>query len=209
MSPEASTVPLDTALALMGFAFVMSVSPGPANFLLLASGVNFGFARSVPLILGVSSGFLFMVMLAGLGLGAILKANPLIGDTIRLVCGAYVLWLATRIARSRSLGSGDTQIGKPFGFVEAAMLQFVNPKAWTVAVIVTASYVDPARPVESLAVLIVLFALVNLPAISIWPLSGKALSMFLGQGRRIAVFNMAMAVLLVISMVPVILRSAL
>ena len=201
-------MPFDTALALIGFAFVMSVSPGPSNFLLLTSGVNFGFGRSVPLILGISIGFLSMVVIVGLGLGQVLKAHPYLGHGIRLACGVYVVWLASKIARSRSLGSGgDQQIGKPFGFVEAAMLQLVNPKAWTVAIIVTASYVDPGSPAASLAVLVALFALVNVPSISLWAISGKALRIFLGEGNRIVVFNIAMAVLLVASMAPVILAS--
>jgi threonine/homoserine/homoserine lactone efflux protein len=201
-------LPIDTALALMGFAFVMSVSPGPGNFLLLTSGVNFGFGRSLPLILGISLGFLSMVVMVGLGLGQVLKAHPVFGHAIRLACGLYVLWLASKIARSRSLGSGgEQQMGQPFSFVQAAMLQLVNPKAWTVAIIVTASYVDPARPATSLAALVVVFALVNIPSISLWAISGKALRIFLGQGNRIAVFNIAMAVLLVGSMAPVILAS--
>lgn len=202
-------MPLDTIFALMGFAFVMSVSPGPGNFLLLASGVNFGFGRSLPLILGISVGFLGMVVLVGLGLGRILNGHPLLGDSIRVACGIYVVWLAVKIARSRSLGpDGQQQIGRPFSFVQAATLQLVNPKAWTVAIIVTGSYVDPQRPVTSLTVLVGLFALINIPSISIWAISGNALRTVLGQGNRIAVFNSAMALLLVGSMVPVILSAA-
>ena len=91
-------MPIDTVLALAGFAFVMSASPGPGNFLLLTSGVNFGFVRSIPLILGISLGFLTMVALVGLGLGHLLKVFPLIGLGIRLACGVYVVWLAIRIA---------------------------------------------------------------------------------------------------------------
>ena len=202
-------MPLDTALALMGFAFVMSVSPGPANFLLLASGANFGFARTLPLVFGVSLGFLSMVALVGLGLGQILKSHPLIGIAVKTVCGLYVLWLAARIARSRSLGPGEsTEIGRPFSFAQAAMLQLFNPKAWTVAIIVTATYVEPGAPVKSLIALVLVFAAVNLPSISLWAASGTALRSFLAHGNRIAVFNIAMAILLVASMAPVLLAAA-
>lgn len=198
-------MPIDTALALAGFAFVMSASPGPGNFLLLTSGVNFGFARSIPLIFGISMGFLTMVALVGLGLGHLLKAFPLVGLSVRLTCGLYVVWLAIRIARSRSLGpSGETRVGEPFSFADAAMLQLLNPKAWTVAIIVTASYVDPAAPRTSLAVLVLIFAAVNIPTISIWAMSGTALRLFLGQGNRVVWFNHAMAALLLAAMAPVI-----
>lgn len=197
---------VDMAIGLIGFAFVMSISPGPGNFLLLASGANFGFARSVPLICGISAGFLSMVLAVGLGLGAVLERYLALTLALRLVCGAYVLWLAFKIARSRSLGSGDPErIAAPIGFFQAAAFQLVNPKAWAVALIVTVSYTLPERFLTSLVTMIALFAVVNLPAISVWALFGSGLRQALSKGRRIIVFNIAMALLLVGSMLPVLL----
>ena len=98
-------MPLEMILALIGFAFVMSISPGPANFLLLASGANFGVLRSLPLIFGVSLGFLSMVFAVGLGLGQLLKEAPMVETGLRIACGAYILWLAYKIAGARSMGS--------------------------------------------------------------------------------------------------------
>lgn len=195
MSPE-------TALALTGFAFVMSVSPGPGNILLLASGVNFGFLRSLPLVLGISAGFLAMVLAIGLGLGPVLERFPLFGLALRFACCAYVLWLAWKIAGSRSLGGGVGSIGRPVGFLQAAALQLVNPKAWTVALVVTVTYTDPRHLTASLLTLIAIFAVVNIPSISLWAICGAALRSALSQGRRIVVFNLAMAVLLVASTLP-------
>lgn len=201
---------LETMLALAGFAFVMSVSPGPANFLLLASGVNFGFARSVPLVLGISIGFLSMVFAVGVGLGQVLDRAPYLQVALRIACGAYVLWLAWKIARSRSLGSGESdRIDRPISFVQAALFQLVNPKAWAVALIVTASYTNPGNYLASLILLIAVFAVVNMPSISVWAISGVALRRLLAKGRRIAIFNVTMAVLLVASMLPVLLGVAL
>lgn len=196
----------ETALALIGFAFVMSVSPGPGNFLLLASGATFGFVRSLPLVLGISAGFLSMVLAVGLGLGALLARLPELDLALRIACGLYVLWLALRIARSRALGSGGDVASRPIGFVQAALFQLVNPKAWAVALVVTVSYTDPARFTASLLATIALFALVNIPSISLWALSGASLRRVLAQGRRIAAFNTVMAVLLVASMAPALLR---
>ena len=196
----------ETALALIGFAFVMSVSPGPGNFLLLASGATFGFARSLPLVLGISAGFLSMVFAVGMGLGTVLQRLPELDLALRIACGLYVLWLAVRIARSRALGSGGEAVGRPIGFVQAVLFQLVNPKAWAVALVVTVSYTNPARFTASLLALIAVFALVNIPSISLWALSGAGLRRFLAQGRRIVAFNLAMAALLVASMVPALLR---
>lgn len=197
----------DTVFALIGFAFVMSISPGPGNFLLLASGANFGFARSLPLVLGISAGFLSMVFAVGMGLGTLLQRLPELDLALRIACGLYVLWLAWRIAGSRSMGSGGAQaLGKPIGFLQAALLQLVNPKAWAVALVVTVSYTDPSRFTASLLAMIAVFALVNIPSISVWALSGAGLRRFLAEGRRIVYFNVAMAALLVASMAPALLR---
>jgi len=197
---------LESLAALIGFAFVMSISPGPGNFLLLTSGANFGFARSIPLVLGISFGFLSMVFAIGLGLGAVLESYPLIGKLLRLACAAYVLWLAWKISQSRSLGkAGAEQLETPFSFIQAASLQLLNPKAWTVALIVTVAYLAPEAGVGQLLVLIAIFAAVNIPSISIWALSGHGLRGFLAKERRIAAFNVAMAILLVVSMIPALL----
>ena len=142
---------LDTAFALIGFAFVMSISPGPANFLLLASGANFGFRRSLPLVFGISLGFLAMVFAVGVGFGEVLRQFPPVLTGLRLACAAYVLWLAVKIGRSRSLGSGDAEAtATPVSFAQAALLQLLNPKAWAVALIVTVSFTDPADYLRSL-----------------------------------------------------------
>lgn len=198
---------MDMAIALIGFAFVMSISPGPGNFLLLASGANFGFLRSLPLLLGISGGFLAMVFLVGIGLGRVFEQFPRIYDVLRILGGVYVLWMAIGLARSKGIGAAERdKVAVPIGFIQAALLQLVNPKAWAVSLIVTVSYTVPQQFLTSLILLIVIFAVVNIPALSVWVLSGAALRETLAKGRRIVVFNIAMAILLVGSMVPVLLR---
>lgn len=191
-------------LALAGFALVMSISPGPSNVMLLASGMNFGFVRSLPLLFGITCGFLSMVLLVGLGLGEILAMSPAAYLALKIVCAVYVLWLAVKIARSGAAGAaGDPSMARPIGFIEAALFQLVNPKAWTVALIVTVSYTDPSRYLASLMLLILVFAVVNVPSIGVWSISGQMLKRLLGEGKYVVPFNVAMAVLLVASMMPV------
>ncbi|OIQ48993.1 Cysteine/O-acetylserine efflux protein [Pseudodesulfovibrio hydrargyri] len=197
----------ETVLALMSFALVMSITPGPANFLLLASGANFGIFRTLPLLFGVSFGFLFMVFLVGLGLGGLLTQYPAIHTVLRIACGAYILWLAYKIGRSRSLGKGEDGMAKPLGFLQAALLQWVNPKAWTVALIVNVSYAFPGAVLPGLLKMIPLFAVVNLPSIGVWALSGSALRGYLSGSGRLAVFNVIMALLLVLSTIPMLLNA--
>lgn len=192
----------ETLAALIGFAFVMSLSPGPGNFLLLASGANFGMVRTVPLILGISFGFLSMVFIVGLGLGEVMARYPVIDDILRLICLAYILWLAFRIARIRSFGSADHPAARPVSFIEAATLQLVNPKAWTVALIVTVTYMSPDGGIVGLLVMIGIFALVNIPTISSWALFGAVMRNFISHGNRTRIFNIIMALLLVASIAP-------
>ncbi len=205
-------------LALAGFAFVTSVSPGPGNFLLLASGANFGFRRSLPLVLGISLGFLTMVFLVGMGLGPLLQSHPQVYAVLKVACIGYVLWLAWKIAKAAPTTSAPSldaaengAAARPFGFIQAALLQWLNPKAWAVALIVTVSYAAPppgattAEYAASLLLVIFFFALVNLPSISLWAVFGVALRHLLSDGRRLRRFNAAMALLLVLSMAPVVL----
>ena len=198
---------IDSIISLAGFALVMSLSPGPGNFLLLTSGANFGFMRTLPLLTGICAGFLLMVVLASLGLGAILQQNPVADQLLRLTCALYVLWLAIKIARSRSLNSNSSSaLNKPIGFIQAAMFQWLNPKAWAVALIVTVSWLSQDSSLSNLILLVFIFALINLPSISLWALSGAALRQWLSQGNRIAFFNIAMALILVGTMLPMLIR---
>ncbi len=187
---------LSMMAALAGFAFVMSISPGPGNFLLLASGLNFGFRRSVPLILGISIGFLTMVFLVGLGVGQLLKDNPSLATALKFICAGYILWLATKIARAGDLTAADDTTAKPISFPQAALLQVVNPKAWAVALVVTVSYTEPSNYFASLVLLIAIFAVVNLPALSVWAVGGVVLRQLITDARKIRIFNVAMAILL-------------
>lgn len=195
---------LDMLVALVGFALAMSLSPGPGNFILLAAGVNFGFRRSVPIILGISGGFLAMVLAIGLGLGPLLQEHQTVYAALKVIGGAYVLWLALKIARSTpTADSGPDRPPRPISFIEAALLQLVNPKAWAVALIVTVSYTTPVDYLASLIAMIAVFAVVNLPAISMWALFGVGLRQVLNDPAKVRVFNIVMALLLVSSMVPV------
>ena len=186
----------------------------------LASGANFGFRRSLPLVLGISAGFLTMVFLVGMGLGPLLQRFPAVYGVLKIACIAYVLWLAWKIARSApnkpapQLGEAKESAAQPFGFFQAALLQWLNPKAWAVALIVTVSYAAPAPGATtagyaaSLLLVIFFFALVNLPSISLWAASGMALRRLLSEPRRLRRFNLAMALLLVLSMAPVVLTMS-
>lgn len=200
----------ETLVALVGFAFVTSVTPGPNNLMLMASGANFGFLRTVPHMLGISVGHSVMVFLVGMGIGEVFAAVPALGLVLKLAAVGYMLWLAGRIARAAApeggAVSGGVSGGVPFSFLQAAGFQWVNPKAWAMALTATTVYVpeiDGGQGWAAMALVAVVFAAVNLPSVSVWTVLGREVARFLTDARRLRVFNRGMAVLLVASLWPV------
>ena len=192
----------DKLVALFLYAFVSTITPGPNNFMLMASGVNFGFVRTIPHMLGIAAGFVSLLLGVGLGLGALLTAYPSLHIALKLAGGAYLLYLAWKIAMSRSLGSDRMQTAKPMGFWQAAAFQWVNPKAWVMAVTGMALYTNAASPFLSVMVIAFIFGLINLPCVSSWAGFGVALRGFLSDPLRLKWFNIAMGLLLAATLWP-------
>lgn len=191
----------DSLLALLLFAFVTSVTPGPNNLMLMASGANFGFRRTVPHMLGISLGHAFMVFLVGLGIAQAFVAVPALGVGLKVAAVIYMLWLAWKFAHADAPGEGGGA-ARPLSFVQAAAFQWVNPKAWAMALGAVAAYVPQPSVVAYLAVAAV-FCAVNLPSVAVWALAGQGVRRLLSSPRRLHLFNWTMAALLVASLIPV------
>ncbi|CAN7660372.1 LysE family translocator [Mesorhizobium amorphae] len=189
-------------LALLVYAFVTSVTPGPNNFMLLASGVNFGFVRTVPHMLGIGIGFLILLLAVGFGLGAVLTAFPMLHTGLKIVGGVYLLYLAWKIAMSRSMASKGEAQANPMRLIDAAAFQWVNPKAWVMAITAMAVYTNTDHPFLSVVLISMAFAIVNLPSVSVWAGFGTALRGFLSDPVRLKWFNIAMGVLLAATLWP-------
>jgi threonine/homoserine/homoserine lactone efflux protein len=192
----------DTFLALLVFAFVTSVTPGPNNLMLLASGVNFGFWCSVPHMAGIAIGFFVLLLAVGFGLGAVLTAFPALDLALKIAGAAYLLYLAWRIAMSRSIAKGSDTTARPMSFLAAAAFQWVNPKAWVMAVTAMAVYTNPERPFLTVMIVAAAFAIVNFPSVSVWAGFGTALRSFLSDSVRLKWFNIGMGVLLAATLWP-------
>ncbi|GAA6209390.1 LysE family translocator [Cognatishimia sp. WU-CL00825] len=193
-------MPYETLSALALFAFVTSITPGPNNMMLLSSGANFGFIRTLPHMLGIALGFSVMVVLVGLGLMQIFDLLPATYVVLKVVSLAYLLWLAWKIAVS---GRPETagKSASPMTFIQAALFQWVNPKAWTMALGAITLYA-PNRDLISVLLVGAIFGLVNFPSVSIWTVLGQQLQRFLSSPRRLQLFNWSMAFLLMASLWP-------
>ena len=187
--------------ALCVFAAVSSGTPGPNNMMLLASGVNFGIRPTLPHMLGICIGFTVMLVAVGAGLGVALLAMPILHDILRGLCALYMLFLAFSLARSGGLG-GVKARARPMRFIEAALFQWVNPKAWAMGLTAMTVYTVPDPFWPSIFVVAGVFGIINLPCIAIWAGFGVALRGFLADPLRLRLFNLAMAALLLLSTLP-------
>ena len=188
----------DVFLALCAFAFVTSITPGPNNLMLMASGANFGLRRTVPHMLGVGLGFGFMVVCVGLGLAGLCEAWPPLRLVLAVLSVGYLLWLAWRIATAAAPEGGA--VGRPMTFAQAAAFQWVNPKAWTMALSAVTLYASAS--VWSVLLVAAVFTAVNLPTVSSWTVLGVQMKRFLTSPLRLRAFNWTMAALLVASLWP-------
>jgi threonine/homoserine/homoserine lactone efflux protein len=191
-----------TLSMLAGFAFVTSITPGPNNLMLLASGTHFGWRRSVPHLLGISFGFGVMLALVGLGLGQVFTRFPGLHDVLKWASLAYLLYLASKVATAAPPTASDSAGGgRPMGFGAAALFQFVNPKAWAMALTAVTAYGD-----LGIAAMTAVFVLVNLPCCGSWALLGEQMRRWLHRPRALKAFNWGAAALMVVSVLPL-LRS--
>ena len=198
---------LDLLAALAAFALVSSITPGPNNLMLMTSGTHFGFRRTVPHLLGVTGGFVIMTIMIGLGVASLFKAFPLSFEVLKWASVAYLLYLAWHIATAPPLSepSDAPELDrKPMTFFQAALFQWINPKAWTMALTAVTAYAPKTNPLLGLTVIAVVFGAINLPAVSLWTLMGVQMRRFLSNPRIQRTFNIVAALLLVATLYPVV-----
>uniref|UniRef100_UPI0040483D54 LysE family translocator n=1 Tax=Yoonia sp. TaxID=2212373 RepID=UPI0040483D54 len=189
-------------IGLVGFAFASSITPGPNNLMLMASGANYGLRRTVPHMLGVSIGHAFMVLMIGIVLLRVFEAYPVLNLILKVAGGSYMVWLAWKIANAVPPAARQVE-GKPFTFLQAAAFQWVNPKAWIMGITAISGYApDRFGVIGGAVVVAVIFCAVNLPSVTIWAWMGVQLRRWLGTARRLRTFNVTMALLLVASLYP-------
>lgn len=193
------------------FAFVTSITPGPNNAMLFASGVNHGIRRTLPHLLGVTLGFTFMQLAVGLGVSVVFEAIPGIYSILRTLGLGYMLYLAWRIASSTPPAQPDADNvtapasatkGRPMTFFEASAFQWVNPKALMMCVTAASTYAPPDNPVMGAFLVTAVFFFAGMPCVALWVLLGRMMRGLLQDRKRLQVFNWAMAALLLASMAP-------
>lgn len=191
--------------AFLTFAFVSTITPGPNNMMLLASGLNYGMRRSAPHLAGIVVGFGVLVFLAGMGLFTVLDYFPILYQVLHWAAIVYMIYLAYKIATAKPLKNNKATQGKPISFIQAAAFQWINPKAIVLAIAAITTYV-PEVPeadfVKNVIIVAVLYALMTLPTMGAWTILGSTFRRFLSNPKYYKVFNVTMAVLLLLSLYP-------
>jgi threonine/homoserine/homoserine lactone efflux protein len=193
---------LDQLIPVAFFVIAMVGTPGPNNLMLLTAGANFGFRRSLPHILGITMGCQVLLLAIALGLGQMFSLWPLSVLLLKLAGGGFLLYMAVQLLRPRAAALGEAAEARPLSFLQAALFQWVNPKAWLMLITGLATYVNPQQMLVSTLLIGVTFALVGLPLTCLWNVGGVALKDWLQHGRRLLHFNRVMAVLLLVSLLP-------
>jgi threonine/homoserine/homoserine lactone efflux protein len=195
---------LETLTALPAgvlFALVTTITPGPNNAMLLASGVNFGFRRTLPHIFGISIGVAVLMLSVGYGLGEAFRLFPTLYTVLETASVVYLLYLAWKIGSSRQVQVRKGE-SRPMTFFEAVAFQWINPKAWMMVLTAATTLHLSENFGFNATLMAVVFVVIGLPSISLWAAGGLALRRFLSNPLRLRTFNVTMALLLVLSLYP-------
>ena len=190
-------------LSILSFSSATFFSPGPNNLMLLSSGLTFGYKQTIPHILGIVIGFPLMVVAVGLGVGTLFKLFPLAYTILKIIGTLYLLWMAWKIATSKGKLSSQSKTAKPFSFIQSALFQWVNPKAWIIAITAISSFTTPNKYVF-IQVLIIAFIyfIVAIFSTNLWTLGGFFLKKFIRNEKYLTIFNISMAILILVSVLP-------
>jgi len=203
----------DLLLPLLALGVSMSFTPGPNNFMVAASGANFGWRRTLPLYFGIIAGFVSLMLAVGFGLGAVFDRFPILHEILRYVGAAYLIWLGVKIATGWGKKSGpavgaekspanDRGSGKPFGFLQGAAFQWINPKAWVLSVGAMAAFTLADRPMAPQVLMIVaVLGALAFPSLGLWLGSGVLVARYLKTERAMRIFNIALGCLCIASVV--------
>ncbi len=183
-------------LGISAYNFVMYVTPGPNNSILTASGIKFGFFRSIPNILGIPTGHGLQLALVCLGLGSLFTAFPVLLDILRYVGGVYILYLAYKMFGSLNINSKEEK-SRPLKYYEAILFQFVNPKAWVICITaVSLFYPEKENLIIGTFFMVIMSTIINIPSISIWAFGGSVIRHYLSNNNLKKIIEWFLALLL-------------
>ena len=191
-------MPTDLIPALIALAIATLFTPGPNNAMLAASGARFGFWPTAPHFFGVATGFPLMMLSVGLLLGGLFQTSVWLAEGLRWGGAALLVWIAWKIARSGAVGRANGA-DRPMRYLSAVAFQWVNPKAWSMAIAATSQFILPASPVVTATVVAGTFLGFGILSAMTWTYAGQAIARWLTTPARLRAFNLTMAGLILLS----------
>ena len=199
-------IDLNLFFALVSFYFVMYITPGPNNAMVLTSGLKFGFAKTIPHMSGIIIGHILQLILVCLGLGKIFQVFPEIQQVLKIICAAYLLYLGYKIIGSFSKIKEDDS--RPLKFHEAALFQIVNPKAWTISSMVASGFLPKDENLIFSILYIATIALIICPlSISPWAAFGSSIRNLVKNNKLKALIEYFLAFLLLITAILIVIQK--
>ncbi|WDP85115.1 MAG: LysE family translocator [Desulfobacter sp.] len=190
-------------LSIASFGLAMTMTPGPNNAMLLSSGLTFGYKRTIPHALGITFGFPVMVICVGMGIGKLFESYPVIYSALKIVGISYLVWMAWHIANTKGSLDPANIKDRPFTFLQAALFQWVNPKAWIAAITSTSAFItDHQIATIQVVVISCIYFLCAILSTNSWALGGVVLRKFIQNEKLVQTFNIIMALLIVGSVIP-------
>ena len=192
--------------ALISFYFVMYVTPGPNNAMVLTSGIKFGFSKTIPHMSGITIGHVLQTIVVCLGLGKIFQMFPEIQDILKIICALYLLYLGYKIIGSFSKIKDDGS--RPLKFYEASLFQLVNPKAWTISTMVASGFLPKDERLIISISFISITALIICPlSISVWAAFGSGIRNLVKNNKKKASVEYFLAILLLITAIMIVIEK--
>ena len=192
--------------ALVSFYFVMYVTPGPNNAMVLTSGIKFGFTKTIPHMSGITIGHVLQTIIVCLGLGKVFQMFPEIQDTLKIICALYLLYLGYKIIGSFSKIKDDRS--RPLKFYEASLFQLVNPKAWTISTMVASGFLPKDERLIISISFISITALIICPlSISIWAAFGSGIRNLVKNNKKKAFVEYFLAILLLTTAIMIVIEK--
>ena len=199
-------IDLNLLIALISFYFVMYVTPGPNNAMVLTSGIKFGFTKTIPHMSGITIGHVLQVILVCLGLGKIFQIYPELQKILKIICAIYLLYLGYKIIGSFSAIKEDNS--RPLKFYEAALFQIVNPKAWTISSMVASGFLPDDDNLTISILYIAITALIICPlSISPWAAFGASIKNLIKNNKKKAIVEYFLAILLLITAIMIVIEK--
>ena len=199
-------IDLNLFIALVSFYFVMYVTPGPNNAMVLTSGIKFGFSKTIPHMSGITIGHVLQVIVVCLGLGKLFEMFSEIQNVLKIICAVYLLYLGYKIIGSFSKIKEDGS--RPLNFYEAALFQIVNPKAWTICTMVASGFLPKNENLFISILFISITALIICPiSISVWAAFGSGIKNLIKNNKKKAIVEYFLAILLLITAILIVIEK--